>query len=160
MIAMQNVFKPQRRRRVVIDVKTQRALSMRMVVHCLLFMVVGGVVASLNEYMVNSTMTSQLLRESLTRNFLSYFCTVIALMPILIYDSMKLSNRMVGPICRLRDTMRKISRNEQVAPLSFRTRDYWQEVPGEFNSMIERLRSDVTESDGAESDEQAALAVR
>jgi nitrogen fixation/metabolism regulation signal transduction histidine kinase len=130
---------------VVADVKTHRALATRMVVHCMLFMVVGGLLASVNEYMANATSNTQVLLESLTRNFLSFACTVIALLPLLIYDSMKLSNRIVGPICRLRDTIRKISRNQQVPPLSFRTHDYWEDLPKEFNAMIERLRSDVTE---------------
>lgn len=170
MKASEKVAAPQRRRRVVVDVQTQRVLAMRMVLHCMLFMVVGGILASVNEYMANSTMNTQLLRESLTRNFVSCSFTIIALLPLLLYDSMKLSNRIVGPICRLRDTMRKIARNEQVAPLGFRARDYWQEVPGEFNAMIERLLGDVAKldmpaadvkvSDVKVSDVPAALATR
>jgi methyl-accepting chemotaxis protein len=152
MIALQRASEPQRRRRVIADVTTQRALAMRMVMHCMLFMVVGGVLVSVNEYLADSSMNSQQLRESLTRNLVSFACTVIALLPLLIYDSMKLSNRVVGPICRLRDTIRKISRNEPVAPLSFRTDDYWQDLPREFNTMMERIRGDVSESEGAEAD--------
>jgi methyl-accepting chemotaxis protein len=157
MKALQKKAAPQRRRSVVVDVKTQRALAMRMVLHCMLFMVAGAILASVNEYLT-SGLNMQLLCESLTRN--SYACTIVALLPLLIYDSMNLSNRIVGPICRLRDTIRKISRNEQVAPLDFRARDYWQEVPREFNAMIERLRSDVVQSDVPESDVPAALTVR
>jgi methyl-accepting chemotaxis protein len=146
MIALKNVSEPQRRRRVVADVKTQRALATRMVVHCMLFMVVGGLLTSVNEYMANATSNTQVLRESLTRSFFSYACTFIALLPLLIYDSMKLSNGIVSPICRLRDTIRKISRNQQVPPLSFRTHDYWKDLPRKFNAMMERMRDDVSES--------------
>lgn len=147
MKTQKTIAAPQRRRRVVADLQTQRVLAIRMVLHCILFMVVGGIIASVNEYMANSAMNPQLLREFLTRNFVSFSYAILALLPLLIYDSMKLSNRIVGPICRLRDTMRKISRNEQVTPLNFRSGDYWQQVPREFNAMMEQLRGDVAKSD-------------
>ncbi|MEQ1827472.1 MAG: hypothetical protein ABL921_16050 [Pirellula sp.] len=159
----QQMAAPQRRRKVVVDVQTQRVLAMRMVFHCMLFTVVGGISVTVNEYMTNSAMNLQLLQESVTRNFISYSCTILALLPLLIYDSMKLSNRIVGPICRLRDSMRKIASNEQVDRLNFRVRDYWQEVPGEFNAMVDRLRSDVAdarEADLSESELPAAFSVR
>ena len=148
------------RLRVVADVKTQLVLAMRMVLHCMVFMVVGGILASVNEYMASPSMNPQMLRDFLIRNFVSYTCTIIVLLPLLTYDSMKLSNRIVGPICRLRDTMRRVSRNEQIAPLGFRARDYWQEVPREFNEMMERLRGKVAESDVCESDVPASITVR
>ena len=61
-------------------------------------------------------------------------------MPIFIRDTLTLSNRMAGPICRLQDTVKRIANGEEVPPLSFRKSDMWQDLPAQFNAMTEQLR--------------------
>jgi len=63
------------------------------------------------------------------------------LMPIFVRDTLTLSNRIAGPICRLRDTVRRIGEGEDVPPLEFRRKDMWNDLPELFNRMTDRLQN-------------------
>jgi hypothetical protein len=59
------------------------------------------------------------------------------LVPILVVDTLRLSNRLVGPLVRLRDGMRRLARGEQVKPIHFRTGDFMEDLADEFNQLAE-----------------------
>jgi hypothetical protein len=59
------------------------------------------------------------------------------LVPILVIDTLRLTNRLVGPLVRLRDGMRRLTRGEHVAPIAFRTGDFMDELATEFNKLAE-----------------------
>lgn len=59
------------------------------------------------------------------------------LVPILVVDTLRLSNRLVGPLVRLRDGMRRLTRGERVAPINFRAGDFMDELGTEFNKLSE-----------------------
>ncbi|MBI3463147.1 MAG: hypothetical protein HY000_08830 [Planctomycetes bacterium] len=61
------------------------------------------------------------------------------LVPILVVDTLRLSNRLVGPLVRIRDGMRRLVRGEHVAPIHFRTGDFMEEFSTEFNRLSESL---------------------
>ena len=62
------------------------------------------------------------------------------MLPVFVYDTMKLSNRIAGPVVRLRSTMDQIRKGENTASLQFRDGDYWQEMADEFNEMVHELK--------------------
>ena len=62
----------------------------------------------------------------------------------IVYDSVKLSNRFVGPIIRFRKSIRDLSHGKTVQPIVFRGDDYWQELADDFNEMIERVQKSET----------------
>lgn len=62
------------------------------------------------------------------------------LLPLLIVDMLRLSNRFVGPLFRLRRSMRALARGEHVEPIEFRGGDFWQEVAEEFNALAARVQ--------------------
>jgi hypothetical protein len=59
------------------------------------------------------------------------------LVPILVIDTLRLSNRLVGPLVRLRDGMRRLANGERVAPIHFRTGDFMEDLATEFNKLSE-----------------------
>jgi hypothetical protein len=59
------------------------------------------------------------------------------LVPILVVDTLRLSNRLVGPLVRLKDGMRRLTRGEPVKPIHFRTGDFMDELATEFNKLAE-----------------------
>ena len=63
----------------------------------------------------------------------------ILLLPLMIVDSVRLSNRFVGPLLRLRRSLRELARGEAVEPLEFRGADFWQEIADEFNAVRARV---------------------
>jgi hypothetical protein len=62
------------------------------------------------------------------------------LLPMMVVDVIRLSNRFVGPLLRLRRDMRALARDEEVEPLEFRQSDFWREFADEFNAIAARLK--------------------
>ena len=63
------------------------------------------------------------------------------LLPLVIVDVIRFSNRFVGPLLRLRRSMRELARGESVEPLEFRDADFWRDVADEFNALRAGCRS-------------------
>ncbi len=61
------------------------------------------------------------------------------LIPIIIYDLLTVTNRLAGPIFRLRREMNRLAQGNSLEPLAFREGDYWQEVAGSFNQIRDEL---------------------
>jgi len=61
------------------------------------------------------------------------------LLPLVILDVVRLSNRFAGPLVRLRRSMRALARGEDVRPIHFREGDFWQEFADEFNALRDRV---------------------
>lgn len=59
-----------------------------------------------------------------------------ALLPLVVMDIIRISNRFVGPLIRLRRSMRALANGEDVEPLEFRESDFWQEFAEEFNAIL------------------------
>jgi hypothetical protein len=62
------------------------------------------------------------------------------LLPLVIVDIVRLSNRFVGPLLRLRRSLRAVGRGEHVEPIEFRNDDFWQDLADEFNVMLARVQ--------------------
>ena len=79
----------------------------------------------------------------------------LLLLPIVVVDVVRLSNRFVGPLLRLRRSMRELARGQYVEPLEFRGADFWQEVAGEFNAISAHAKV-ALDADPAEHEEELA----
>jgi hypothetical protein len=83
----------------------------------------------------------------------------VALLPIVLWDVLKLSHRWVGPIFRLRAALRTLSRGESIEEVRFRDRDFWQDLANDLNSLateIERTRAARSETEASEDSEDSA----
>lgn len=72
----------------------------------------------------------------------------IIILPVLVIDVVRLSNRFAGPLVRLRRGMRALARGESVELLHFREGDFWQAFAEEFNAVAARLRRVEAASSG------------
>jgi hypothetical protein len=81
----------------------------------------------------------------------------ILLLPMVIIDIIRLSNRFAGPMLRLRRSMRALARGEHVEPIEFRGTDFWQDFADEFNQLLVRVQGPPEEKpdDAAEEHEEA-----
>jgi hypothetical protein len=66
--------------------------------------------------------------------------TVLMLLPVIAYDTVRLSNRLAGPVLRLRRGMRALAEGEPVVPIHFREGDFWRDFADEFNAVAARLQ--------------------
>jgi hypothetical protein len=79
----------------------------------------------------------------------------VLLLPIIVIDVLRLSNRFVGPIVRMRESMRRLARGEHVEPLDFRGDDFWCQFAEEFNAVVALVQESKPEVETADEQPQA-----
>ena len=95
----------------------------------------------------------------------SYFSPAIVasvvLLPIFIYDILKLSHRVAGPLERLNVEMEKLANGKDVATLRFRDGDYWPELAERFNELANKVQAERRSRSlqHEESEDRAATAI-
>ncbi len=138
-----------RRFRALIDPEVQGGILRKIAIHWTLFFICNAIALTLwirlfEQPDANWTQTI----EDTFRRFLPFFIITMALIPAFVWDTLKLTNRFAGPIHRLRIALADASSGRTVAPLHFRTNDFWKEIAQNFNSVIQRC--DSIQSDGDE----------
>ena len=64
-------------------------------------------------------------------------CIMFILMPIYVWDVVKLSHRFAGPMLRLRNIFRDLANGGRAPHLRFRPGDYWHGFADDFNRFYE-----------------------
>jgi hypothetical protein len=128
------------RRHMFVDPKVQGALIARLVAYwivCLISMTLTLLCWRM------LTGPDQPLRVHFREMWFCYGPALVVsllLLPLVIVDVVRFSNRFVGPLLRLRRSMRELARNECNHPLSFRDADFWQEIAEEFNALRDHVQ--------------------
>ncbi len=65
----------------------------------------------------------------------------VLVLPVILIDLARMSNRFTGPILRLGRAMRQAADGQRVDPVLFRDDDYWQEHADAFNQMLVYLEA-------------------
>jgi hypothetical protein len=128
------------RKHYFVDTKTQGALVFRIVLYWAVLM-----------FDIAATFLFWRLVTSPIHDFNPYWDTTwfefgpalltsLLLLPAAIVDIIRFTNRFVGPILRLRRSMRALARGEHVEPIKFRRGDFWQEFADEFNAVLARMQ--------------------
>lgn len=81
----------------------------------------------------------QQLGETLQAN-LPVFVLLLLLVPVMAWDTIRFSHRLVGPMVRFRKTMQAVAEGETVRPIKLREGDYLIEMRDDFNKMLEALQ--------------------
>jgi len=83
----------------------------------------------------------------------------LLLLPLVLIDILRLSNRFTGPLVRLRRSMRALARGEHVEPIEFRDDDFWHEFADEFNALAAKIQDQpATDLKSKEQPEEGQLA--
>ncbi len=126
------------RKRFLVDYRVQGALIVRVVLYwltCLLTMMF----LLLGWRMIAEP--ARPLSAHLTDVWVLYgpvAVTSLLLLPGVIYDLLRLSNRFAGPMFRLRRSMHDLAQGKPVAAVRFRHSDFWQEFADDFNTVAAR----------------------
>lgn len=96
--------------------------------------------------------------------FMYFWPAIIAslmILPLFLYDMLKESNRIAGPIHRLKIEMQKFTNGEKVKELRFRDRDHWEEIAEEFNALVRKYGNTEpsNETNGTTADERESALV-
>lgn len=93
--------------------------------------------------------------QSLGQQYGVLLLVLMTLSPVFIYDTIKLSHRMVGPMVSFRAGLKKLAKGDDYTPVKFRDGDHWAGIAADLNSLADELH-ELREKDRAR-EEQAEL---
>ena len=145
-----------RRKELLVDRKVQLTLLLPAVQHWVLFLTVGFGLLLLWEFLLNgpSVRLATCLAETWSR-YAPAVVVLVALLPVVVYDSLRLSHRMAGPVFHLLRELRRLARGENVRPIKFRRQDFWHDVATEFNGVLARIEALESQRTAREDDPDA-----
>ncbi len=63
----------------------------------------------------------------------------VAMLPLVIYDSIRFSHRLAGPMLRFHQELERHSQGEEIRPLHFRQNDFWKDLAEQINLLVNRV---------------------
>ena len=134
-----------KRKKNFVDNKVQGALLRRIFSHWLLFFAVaGGSVLLLQTLLGDSNVPVMDRLKEQIGEFTLFAIVMAALFPGFMLDTVRFSNRFVGPVGRLRRHLQQLSRGD-TSECSFRGDDFWVEAAAEFNAVADLVKSQQEE---------------
>lgn len=133
------------RKKTFVDSEVQGALVRRILLHWMAFFVVAAGCALVLQLCLDPFRPlGQLVRDAWWTH--GPFLLILALLlPVFVVDTIKLSNRFVGPILRLQQAICEASESGQAKPIRLRRGDFWQSLAANYNTLVDRVNQD---SDG------------
>ena len=64
----------------------------------------------------------------------------LLLLPVILVDVLRVSNRIAGPVYRLRRCIEEAANGDYVTRVQFRDDDYWQDMAENFNALLTRVK--------------------
>ncbi|MGD9646839.1 MAG: hypothetical protein AB7U73_14080 [Pirellulales bacterium] len=96
-----------------------------------------------------------LFNEDLMQSLIRLAIGSVLVLPLVIWDMLKLSNRFAGPIYRMRRTLRAVANNQEVENVRLRDGDFWSDFAEELNAALAQL--DAQRPPAANADEADAV---
>lgn len=132
---------PNKRGKVYVDKSVQGALARRIVTHWLLFFALSVIsLSALELFLGDPALSLAGHLQVLWGKYAFFVVLMIAILPSFVYDSLKLSNRFVGPVMRLRESISELAQGRQVGELKFRDNDFWRELSDDFNVVAKNVQ--------------------
>ncbi len=134
------------RRQHWVDSRVQGTLVRRILLHWCAFFVITLMCVSVLQLLLgdpNKTIAERIMSPG--SGLLLIGVVMLALFPAFALDTIRFSNRFVGPIARLRRYMRELADGENITTLAFRDNDFWSEVADEFNQVVELVQEQAAE---------------
>lgn len=128
-----------RRKQTIVDRRFQWRMVRRLLLHWTSF-IFASLTVLVGWHLIVGTALGFRGSHSVVRDTLLRYAPVIfvlwVMLPVLIWDVLKLSHSIVGPILRLRTTIQALNRGEEVEPVKLRRGDYCLELAADLNELI------------------------
>jgi hypothetical protein len=125
-----------RRRRLLVDAKLQGALLSHVALYWLYCLLSVTMVALVWIVFVKRPPTSADLFQQLWENFGPALLGSILLLPLVLLDCLRVSNRLAGPMLRLRREMKALANGEVACPVQLRDGDFWLDFAQDWNQLL------------------------
>lgn len=134
-----------KRKKNFVDGNVQGALLRRIFYHWLSFFGVLGLTVVLMQAMLGDPSEPLLLRIQNETGQLFFLGTImLCLLPAFMLDTIRFSNRFVGPIIRLKRHLQEVPEGK-LERCKFRGDDFWTDLADDFNKVAEIIESQQLE---------------
>ena len=128
-----------RRRIFLVDAKVQGALLIRVVTYWIYCVFTISLLLIWWEAFAGPPREFMTVVRDIYQRFAPAAGASLLLVPLVVIDVLRMSNRFAGPARRLKDGLRELGEGKQVRPMTFRDNDFWQETAAEFNRVNDRI---------------------
>lgn len=143
--------KRHQRKKNYIDSHVQGSLLRRICFHWIIFFVVTAASIILLQTLLGDPSKSLVERLKLEAAEFAFMGVVmLSLFPAFMLDTIRFSNRFVGPIARVRRHLRQLSTGD-TSKCSFRDNDFWADLAEDFNQaaeLVEKQKMEIEELKG------------
>jgi len=150
-----------KRKKLFVDASVQGALVTRAVTYWFYCLVTVAFMMTCWVIFAERPSSSGQLFSSVWGRCGPAFFTSLLLLPLVIVDCLRMSNRFVGPLQRIRKALRDLSAGKDVPFIAFRKGDFWCELADDFNRLNDRVkrleRQQVKEESTEEDEVEAAV---
>ena len=149
-----------RRRKFFVEPRMQGLLVFKILLYWINAFLTMGLLLAVWTFFMEAPRTSLELCWNVWQGVGPAMLASLVLLPIILWDSVRWSNRYAGPMLRLHDSLRALADGQDVRPLNFRKGDLWFEMAEQFNRVAARQQNtqpDVRETP-QEADHAAELA--
>jgi len=148
--------RPDRRQKLFVEPRMQGLLIFKIVLYWVnAFLTIGLVMAAWHAY-IDLPQTSLELLSDMWGSIGPALVASLLLLPLIVMDCVRWSNRYAGPMVRLHDALRDLAEGKPVEPLSFRQGDLWFEMAEHFNRLARRMPRDRDSIETASGEDAAA----
>ena len=129
-----------RRRIFLVDSKVQGALMVRVVAYWIYCLFTISLMLIWWDMFAGPARPFMLVLGDVYQRFAPVAAASFLILPLVIMDVLRLSNRFAGPARRLKNALIELGEGKEVRPLLFRDNDFWQETAAEFNRVNDRIK--------------------
>lgn len=141
------------RGRKFVDRQVQGALLRRITIHWLLFALGLTLVLLVLQYFVQPFESFGDQLRALGQRHGVVLVVLFALLPVFLWDTVRISHRFAGPMVRFRRLLKDLADGKAVSDISFRDGDFWAELATDFNAVKARLEASGQLSDHSDTNE-------
>jgi len=129
-----------KRKRLFVDKYAQGTVLVRIVVYwfsCMLFasvpLVIGRTLVEPDRLLVAHV-------APVWNQYWPMLITMTLLLPFLLYDALRVTNRFAGPMFRLRRELQRYEEGSDIRPIKFRDKDFWQDLADQTSRLVQRVQ--------------------
>lgn len=147
------------RSRLFVDRRLQGDIVKRILLHWLTFIAAGTALSMTLRFLTHPTEPLGRQIGEMLGEFGPYLAVLLALLPVFVLDTIKLTNRFAGPYVRFRQHVRALVERRSPGPLKFRDGDFWCETEEDLNKLFSEIQDICRDVREAAPGERVASAV-
>lgn len=129
-----------KRLKLFVDPKVQAPLLRRVAFYWIVSLVLMSLLACIQIGMSSPSASFGLKLSRVLMAFGPSLITAVLILPLVLVDCIRYSNRFAGPMHRLMKHAKQLADTGQAEPITFREGDFWYDLADQFNRIGERMK--------------------